>query len=273
MTQSSNKPISLKAFFFCGLAAFFYLYEFALQVSPSVMAYQLMSSFQVNAAGLGFISGLYYYTYTVFQIPAGTTIDKYGASRVITAAVILCAFGTLIFALADSMWLAGLGRLLMGAGSAFAFVGTLVLITHWFPPTYFALMAGLTQSLSSAGAVLGTTPLAAAVLIIGWRHTMLYVALLGCGLAAVIFFYLQDTPVHRRLPVTRPGQANHFLQQLRTTLQHRQNIWAALYGFTIWAPATVFAALWGVPFLEAKYAITTSQASMACDLIWLGIER
>src|SRR5581483_7062273 len=43
------------------------------------------------------------------------------------------------------------------------------------------------------------------------------------------------------------------------------------YAFSIWTPIAVFAALWGVAFLQVKYHISVIMASSLCSMIWLGI--
>jgi MFS family permease len=43
------------------------------------------------------------------------------------------------------------------------------------------------------------------------------------------------------------------------------------YAFCIWTPIAVFAALWGVPYLQAKYQVGVVMASGLCSMIWLGI--
>ena len=50
------------------LSASFYLYEFILQVAPSVMAESLMKTFGVTAQGFGFISAFYFYAYLLMQV-------------------------------------------------------------------------------------------------------------------------------------------------------------------------------------------------------------
>ena len=43
------------------------------------------------------------------------------------------------------------------------------------------------------------------------------------------------------------------------------------YAFAIWTPIAVFAALWGVPYLQEKFQISVVTASGLCSMIWLGI--
>jgi sugar phosphate permease len=44
------------------VAALFYLYEFFIRVSPSVITNELMRDFQIHAGYLGFLSSLFYYS-------------------------------------------------------------------------------------------------------------------------------------------------------------------------------------------------------------------
>ena len=48
------------AYFIFFLAASFYMYEFILQVAPSVMADSMMKTFGVTGEGFGFISAFYF---------------------------------------------------------------------------------------------------------------------------------------------------------------------------------------------------------------------
>ena len=53
------------------LATLFLLYEMAIQSSPSVMANPIMHELHLNAAVFGTAMGVYFYSYTLMQIPAG----------------------------------------------------------------------------------------------------------------------------------------------------------------------------------------------------------
>src|SRR3990167_1952022 len=86
------------------LAASFYLYEFVLQVAPSVMAGPMMRTFHVSAQGFGIISAFYFYAYAPMQLPAGLLFDRYGPRKLMTAALCLCALGSFFFASTDHLF-------------------------------------------------------------------------------------------------------------------------------------------------------------------------
>ena len=189
-TNSHNKTCyTLKhSYFIFFLAATFYLYEFVLQVAPSVMAESMMKTFGVSAEGFGFISAFYFYAYAPAQLPAGVLYDRYGPRKLMTFAIILCALGSAFFASTDSLFTASLGRLMIGFGSAFSFIGVLVLLSRWFPPSYFAVLAGIAQLMSSVGAMFGEIPLASLINQVGWRYASFILS--GVGLFLAVLFWV-----------------------------------------------------------------------------------
>ena len=93
MTPFTGKQ-KTKAFTIFFLASLFYLYEYILQVAPSVMALPMMTTFHVTASGFGIISAFYFYAYAPMQFPAGLMFDRFGPRRLMTGALILCALGS-----------------------------------------------------------------------------------------------------------------------------------------------------------------------------------
>src|SRR3989338_3571290 len=186
-------PTSL-AFVICGLASLFYVYEFFLRVLPSAMTHELMSSFQIDARGLGILTSLFYYAYTPMQIPAGLLLDRFGPRRLMTVGILVAALGAWIFGNTHSLALAGAGRFLTGFASSYAFVGALLLASRWFPSRYFATFAGLVQLMGCLGAIAGQRPVAILVNHIGWRTTILWAALTGIVLTVLFGVIIRDYP-------------------------------------------------------------------------------
>lgn len=258
------------ATFVCGLAALFYLYEFVLQVSPSVMTNQLMASFNIKAGALGAISAFYYYAYTPMQLPAGILYDRFGPRKVMACAILVCAMGALFFSMTHDVFFASLGRFFMGAGSAFSFIGVLLLISRWFPPQYFALLAGVAQFMSSIGAITGQVPLAHAIENYGWQQSMFVISLIGFGLALLVWLAVRDRPPHSRYTLL-PKPKRQSIKGLKTVVKKSQTWFTGIYAFCSWAPMVIFAALWGVPYLARLYNVNTTIASSAVAMVWLGV--
>ena len=268
LTEQKHSKLSAYCIFF--LAASFYLYEFILQVAPSVMAAPMMKTFHVSAEGFGVISAFYFYAYAPMQLPAGLLFDRYGPRKLMTGALILCAIGSFFFASTDSVVTASMGRFLIGIGSAFSFIGVLVLVSRWFPLQHFAILAGIAQSMSSVGAMFGEVPLAALIERVGWRQASFILAIVGFLLAALLWWFIRDYP--HQLTQTPPSR--RFRDEWRRLIEvcSRSYTWlTGAYAFCIWTPIAVFAALWGVPYLQEKYQVSVVVASGLCSMIWLGI--
>jgi MFS family permease len=271
LSLAKQKPTLLAAII-CILASCFYMYEFILQVSPAVITNQLINDLGLNAITLGTVAAFYYYSYTPMQLPAGFLFDRFGPRRLLTSAVLTCAAGAFLFGSTSSIAAASAGRFMMGMGSAFSFIGTLVLISRWFPSRYFAFLTGLVELMSCVGAIVGETPLTIAVGHWGWRHTIIFLGVIGIILAFLIWLIVRDSPeVVSKGHKFQKTSEKTILQSFRQVTANNQTWFIALYSFMVWAPITAFAALWGVPFLVVAYGISTKAASAACTMIWLAI--
>ncbi|MBA2653037.1 MAG: MFS transporter [Tatlockia sp.] len=234
------------------------------------MAESMMKTFQVSAAGFGIVSAFYFYAYAPMQLPAGVLFDRYGPRKLMTFALILCAIGSFFFASTDSLFTAALGRFLIGIASAFSFIGVLVLVSRWFPPHQFALLAGIAQLMSSVGAIFGEAPLAALIALVGWRNASFILSFIGLCLAALIWAVIRDYP-HPHLDKTPKRQFKEEWHRLLSVCKRSYTWIIGAYSFAIWTPIAVFAALWGIPYLQQKYQVSVIVASSLCSMIWLGI--
>ena len=250
------------------LGALFYCYGFFQRVAPSVMVEELMRDFAANAVILGNLSAFFYYAYAGVQLPVGVLVDRWGARPMLTAAATLCALGSLVFATTDNLWLAYLGRLMIGAGAGFTFVGTLKLSAVWFPPRRFALLTGMTLMMGMVGGIGAQAPLAAAVGAFGWRATLITAAAVGLLLAIVIWSVVRDrtaleTATRR---TARRGWFHGLGHVLRTPHNWIIGLYTALMTASMWA----FAALWGVPYMMQTHGLDRPAAAVSTSMLLIG---
>jgi sugar phosphate permease len=267
-------PSEARAWFVWSFGGFFYLYQLILRNFPSVMTEDLMRDFSVEACALGFLSSFYFISYSSLQIPVGLSMDKFGPTRLLRGAVLLCALGTAIFSVADSFYLACFGRLLIGVGATCAFLGSLKLGTLWFHPEKLALIVGFTMVAGQIGAALGQAPLALLVNILGWREALLYVVVpMGLALAAGIWLFVRDTPPTGMITPITPsdmGVKTLFVHLRDIVVDYR--IWAlGLYGALMYVPILAFVDLWGIPFLMKLYGIDRVTAGSITTMFYVGI--
>lgn len=270
MNIHSHPNYSLfKAIVIFSIAIIFLLYEFALQVSPSVMAFDLMKSLNIQSTGLGIMAGTYFYSYSFMQLPAGLFYDRMGARLLITLAIIICALGAFLFGIAPSIFWASLARFFMGLGSAFAFTGVLVISAFWFHPHRFSFLAGMTQFFAAVGALIGAYPMALLIKAYNWREVILALAAIGFILAILAFLIIRDHPKEKCSPsLVKTPKIKESIQEV---FSRKQNWWSALYAFAGWGPVMIFAALWGSPFLVTRFGVSNELAATSMSAIWIGM--
>ncbi|MGL4372075.1 MAG: MFS transporter, partial [Alphaproteobacteria bacterium] len=205
MQSSRRTDSSFYPWFIWSFAGLFYLYQFVLRASPNVMADQLMRDFSIDAYSFGILAACYYYTYSLFQIPVGLMLDSVGPKRVLRVAVGLCALGALVFSVAPNLWVAALGRTLIGAGASCAFLGTVRLGTLWFPPERLAFVVGVSVALGKVGGMSANLPLAILVENFSWRQATLILSLSGLVIWVLVWIFVKDGPSDRLPPRPTTG--------------------------------------------------------------------
>ena len=247
--------------FFCAL---FFFYAFILRVAPAVMVDDLMKEFSVGAAILGYLSATYLYIYAALQIPLGLVVDKYGLRGVVAGGCALCGIGSIIFSLADSVYLAYLGRGLVGAGAAFSFVGALNMAARWFP-SRFAVLGGWAQMMGSAGGFVGQAPLSLAVAIFGWRSCNLSLGIAGLFLAILLLFSVRDPKEDQK-----PRDNFSIWVSLKNVCANTQTWLATVAAAGLTGALLAFGGLWGVPYLMKARAIDKPDAASFISIIFVG---
>lgn len=270
MTQSKEKDHlnSSQSWVVWACAGAFYLYECILRVSPSVMTQGLMYDFSLTSSALGVLVSCYLYAYVVLQVPCGVMVDALGARRIITASAALCTMGAFMFALGETLIWAQIGRFLIGAGSACAFISCLKVVAEWFSPTKFAVMLGLTNMMGTIGGTFGGPPLAWMVNNLGgWRQATLVLSIVGVVMTLFSWIMVRDHPRGHK-----PHHAHEIpLRKSFILLVTNPQVWLiALFGSLMWLPIAAFAELWGVPYLMHTYNIDNEYASFATVMIFVG---
>ena len=265
-----DNSIAWVAFLMCVLGAVFYCYEYYLRVAPSVMHPELMLTFDISQSGVGILIAYYYLAYVPLQIPVGLMMDFWGPRLVLTVACLLCAIGTFMFAGTNNLWVAKLGRFMVGFGSAFAYVGVLKIANLWLPRKYFAMMAGLCTTLGMFGAMSGGIIMAKFISVIGWQQALFISAVVGIILAFILWAVIRDKSDRE---VVTLGRASHrgitIWVELLEVIKSGQLWINGLIGCLTFLPLTAFAECWSVSYLE-QIGLGKESAAVGTALVFLG---
>jgi MFS transporter, ACS family, tartrate transporter len=166
----------------------------------SVAALAMNKALGLTATTYGLGAGAFFWSYTLFQIPANSMLTRVGARRWITTIVVfwgLCSMGT---ALATGVYSFVAARFMLGLAEAGFFPGVAYFLTCWFPSRYRGRAMGFFYACgASAGVVVG--PISANLLqldgwfgISGWQWVFLAEGAPTLALASLCPFVLRDHP-------------------------------------------------------------------------------
>lgn len=258
---------SLRAWFVLACCWSFYLYEYILRASTGVITNELMVDFGISATAVGVLSAFYYYAYVPLQVPCGVITDRFGPRKVVTTSALLCVLGTIIFAKSSSVAFAQLGRFLIGAGSACAYICCLKIASVWFDKSKFAFIAGISMMMGTFGGMFGNAPFAMLSNAQGWRSAMIIAATVGTVVMITSWCVVRDRPSHKINKVATEGG---LLDGLKIIASKPQSWLIGLYSLMMFLPLCVFAELWGTPYLMQRFGISNDVASYGGMMVLIG---
>lgn len=273
--QKRTKKIG---WYFFGIVSLSYLMVYFHRVAPAVVSDLLMAEFNLSGAVLGNLAAIYFYVYTLMQLPAGVLADGVGAKKTIFWGMMISGIGSLIFAASTILGFAYLGRILIGFGVSVIFVSMLKIVTEWFPERQFGALSGIALFIGNSGAVLAATPLAYLVSICGWRVSFSLVGGVGIFAGFLTLVLVKDRPSELNLPspnstskaAARVG-VRDVIQGLGTVMKN-PNSWPPFILFSgVYGSLMAFQGVWGLPFLVQQYGMERFEASSNLLIIAVGL--
>lgn len=253
------------------IAVLYYAYEFFLRVSPTVMTSDLAQAFHLQAVGVGMLSAAYFYAYAALQIPGGVLLDHFGIRRLLSLAALCVAVGCFAFSRTDQLWVAIVGRILIGMGSAFAFVGTIKLGRAWFEHRWLAVIIGLTNTTGVLLGMVATAALGFLLKYLSWREALFNAGLVGILFAVLLFLIIRDGPKEELKQQKKIINKTEFWAGLIHVVKQRRSWLVAIIAGLMLVPISIFSELWAPPFLVATHGITTAEAALVSTMVFIGI--
>lgn len=259
----SNTESSTNRYIIWLVGVFFLLFQFFLQLSSGVIIGAIMYEQGLTALTAGLLSSAFYYIYTTMQIPVGILFDRHNTRGLLWTNALLCAVGCFVFALGHSLTSLFIGRLIIGGGSAFAFIGMSHLLRQHFPLKQYALMVGSSETLGFTVTVFGIIGLGSLIDYVGWRYFIFASGFIGLIIASLCWKIIpnQEPSIHHSYDYKK-----QFFCILKNKLVWVNGLFVCLEFSVI----TVFAALWAVPFVHLKLNCSIEVTSIVTAMLLLG---
>lgn len=243
-----------------GVGAFAYLVAVLQRSTLGVAGVDAAARFDSSAALLSTLAVVQLIVYAGMQIPVGLMIDRFGPRALLLGGTALMVIGQLALAFAPSIGVAIAGRILVGAGDAAIFTSVIRLTVTWFPGSLAPQLSQWIGNIGQLGQILSALPFAMILHTAGW--TPAFVAAAGLGAVAFLAILLgiidraPGTAATLEVPTFRET-----LTQLGASLRRPGTQLGFWSHFVTQSSGTVFALLWGYPFLV--YAIGVAPAVAA----------
>ena len=257
--------------------SFGYLLVYFHRLCPAVVAVDMMRDLNATGALTGFLGAAYFYPYAAMQLPAGLLSDSWGPRNTITLFFIIALIGSIILGLAPSVFIAILGRTLVGLGVAMLFVPTMKILAEWFHATEFAVMTGILMAIGGLGSLVAATPLVWLSSWIGWRMSFIAVGGFTLVLAALVWFIVRDRPADMGWPSpseepSSAGQPTITLMESVKKVLSNPFFWPVSIWFFFEAGVFfTFGGLWGGPYLIQVYGYSKAQAGQILSMLAVGM--
>ncbi len=268
LTDQKQQQAQTRAFIIAWFfTVIFYFLEYAVRSSPSVMIPGLEESFNTTAVGIAAILGIYYYTYSSMSLVAGAALDHLGAKRSVPVGITILGLGCLLFSV-PAVLAGDVGRLLQGAGSAFAFTGAVYLAARGFPPRYLATAIGATQCVGMLGGSAGQNVVGPMI----ERGLGVHVFWVGMGviiLANAVLLYIA-TPKEQLGAHLQEGGFGALLKPYEVVFSNPQSYLCGIVAGLLFAPTTIGDMIWGVAAFQKDLQFSYHNAVVIASMVPLG---
>ncbi len=196
-SRSSAEPPTTVRYRVIGVsvAMAFMLYLDRVCLGEIVKDDSFRADFDVSKERIGEVLGAFFFTYALFQVPAGWASDRFGARRMLTSYIVLWSLMTGITGWASTVSALLLARLACGVAQAGAYPTSSGVVRQWFP----LHRRGLASGWISLGGRLGGTlaPYLTALLIVAlgdWRSVLIGYFIAGLVVAGLYAWIVRDRP-------------------------------------------------------------------------------
>src|SRR5262245_31408917 len=197
-----------------------YVTSHFFRASNVTIGLELMRDLSIGPEALGGLTGAFFFGFAAMQIPCGFYFDRYGPRRTVVGMLILAIIGGIVFNFAPPWPILLTGRVLMGAGFGVMLIGSMVVISRWFPPDRFSTLTAMVLSIGLLGNVAATTPLAWAAQASGWR-VVFAAAVVFTALATIaVWVLVRDAPPGHPFLARTPETPRQMLQGLVEVLRN-----------------------------------------------------
>jgi MFS family permease len=187
------------------------------RVCIAVAGPRMQDALHISPEAWGWVTSVFFLSYSAFEIPTGALGDRTGPRRVLTRIVAWWSAFTTLTGTVSNYYVLLLVRFCFGAGEAGAYPNASAVIARWIPAARRTRAWGIVWMTSQVGAALSPLLVVPIQIRYGWRAPFFVFGLLGVAWSLAWYAWFRDSP-HEKSGVTEaerreigsaPGLARH----------------------------------------------------------------
>ncbi|MGK9063715.1 MFS transporter [Stutzerimonas chloritidismutans] len=205
-----------------------YIVSYLDRANIGYAALQMNAELALTSEAFGFISGIFFLGYFLFEVPSNVLLNRYGARVWIARILVTWGIIAAATAFAESAAQLYVLRFLLGVAEAGFFPGIIVYLTYWFRSKELATTVALFTAAIPVSYIIGA-PLSTWIMDniswggwSGWRWMLFLEGIPAVFLGVVCYFYLTDKPEQAKW--LKPQERDWLLNELENDRKAKKNV-------------------------------------------------
>lgn len=150
---------------------------------------------RISKNQIGSVLGAFFFSYALFQVPAGWFSDRLGARRMLTLYILVWSLLTWMTGWVGSLYGLMFARFFFGFAQSGAYPTSSAIVRRWFPVSSRGRASGLIAFGGRLGGALAPFLTTLLILQLGsWRTVLSVYGLLGIAIAGAYYWIVRDRP-------------------------------------------------------------------------------
>jgi len=219
----------------------------------AVIAGDLAHDLSLTPAELGNVSAIWFVTFAFSQFGVGVALDRVGPRRTVAGLFLVAVVGAVGFAAATSYLQACLAMALIGIGCSPVLMGSMYYFGRTAPANRFAYLGSMILGLGSLGNLIGAAPLAWSAAMVGWRASIVAIAVITTVSALLVYLVIRDP----ERVISKDAQDEGLLDGLRAIFSLRPIQIMVPFILISYASVAALRSLWVAPFFGDVHGFDT----------------
>ncbi|MDY1590777.1 MAG: MFS transporter [Methanofastidiosum sp.] len=258
--------------------ALVYFFVYFHRVSSAVISKDLLEEFGVSALSLGLLSSMYFYSYSLFQIPVGILSDTLGPRKTIAFLTVFSAIGSFLFGIALNFNMALGARLIIGLGVSGVWIPALKLFSVWYSKREYATMVGVLLAVGNIGAISASYPLALIANDFGWRYAFYVIGIISMFLALIAWIFIRDSPEQYLNKMKETKKSTSAPKKQYISKDHlklifkNKDVWIlSIWLFVAYGALLAYQGLWAYPYFRDVFNLSKSTSGFILMFVSIGM--